>query len=292
MSGYVKDKKNTEQMIKMMKDKRKFIIYDTETTGLKKNYDRVIEFSADLYEQVDKKYEKTDSIEIYINQPVKPTPETIEVNHITAEFLQDKPKESDAWKQISAFLEKHSDAVLSGYNIDTFDNNFMDNMAIRNGGSFWSGDSIDIYKVVKENIDGKYKNLSTVFAKFCPKEQFDAHNSTGDIEATWKIAVAIAKENWFTTAQVAQLPVSVINYWFKDFGGRQGKYLFVTIKRGDEYIDVMYSHYEKGWKCRGDDKEKIITSSDTTQIEQQMNGIAQKHALENFTKITFAGKSA
>lgn len=290
-TGYTKEHKETDRMVAFMRNRRGFIIYDTETTGLKKNFDRVIEFSADYYGIENGIYTKTDGMEIYIHQPINPTPETIEVHGITPEFLADKPSEPEAWNVISDFFKRHSDAVLAGYNIATFDDVFMENMALRYDATFWDGDKIDIYKCVKENLDGKYKNLGVVFEKLCPGDTFEAHNSSGDIAATWKVAVALAKENWAKSGSAdSQTPVKALSYEYKDFGGRQGKYLFVKIKRGtNEYVKVMYSYYEKGWKACGKDKGKEFTESDKQQVEAQLNAEATKRGVDNFTKLTFDG---
>lgn len=115
------------QQNKLLKDFRKlqslldsgvtFIAFDTETTGLNSNSDRIIEIGA-------VKFDKTgilDKFETLVN-PQKAIPaECSEINHITNEMIKDAPLTQKALKDFSDFIK---DGILIAHNA-TFDLNFL-----------------------------------------------------------------------------------------------------------------------------------------------------------------------
>ncbi|WP_180899482.1 DNA polymerase III subunit epsilon [Martelella soudanensis] len=79
------------------------IIFDTETTGMDKNDDRLIEIGG--LELVDH-FPTGRTFHVYINPDGKTVhPEALQVHGITDEFLKDKPKFADIADDLLAFFE-------------------------------------------------------------------------------------------------------------------------------------------------------------------------------------------
>ncbi|WP_174804179.1 DNA polymerase III subunit epsilon [Martelella limonii] len=79
------------------------IIFDTETTGMDKHDDRVIEIGA--VELLDH-FPTGRTFHVYINADGKTVhPEALQVHGITDEFLKDKPKFADIADEMLAFFE-------------------------------------------------------------------------------------------------------------------------------------------------------------------------------------------
>ena len=97
-------------------------VYDTETTGVDKTTDEIIQFAA-------KKYVYTNGEWIAgpeINQLIKPykpiPPEVSAINHITNEMVENCPHMEDVMPDISTIMDAD---FWCGHNIIGFDNQFM-----------------------------------------------------------------------------------------------------------------------------------------------------------------------
>ena len=92
------------------------IYYDTETTGVKAERDRVIEIAA--YDPVLNK-----TFEQLINPCCLIPPDATAIHHITNEMVKDAPTFADIIPQFNAFCE--GDVVLIAHNNDNFDYHFL-----------------------------------------------------------------------------------------------------------------------------------------------------------------------
>ena len=127
-----KSKIVTEKFQNAIKNRKKICIFDVETTGLSKDKDRIVQFSAIIAEPNQYGiYQETSFLDLYIKQPVYMTQQVINIHHITNEFLEDKPMESEVVNEIYNFLKKAD--FISGYNIARFDIAFLDKMLGRFG---------------------------------------------------------------------------------------------------------------------------------------------------------------
>ncbi len=92
------------------------IFYDTETTGLFSNSDRIIELAAfDI--------KKNRTFEMLINPEMPISQESIDICHITNEMVADAPTFEKAGKDFLEFLGQ--DFVLIAHNNDAFDMPFL-----------------------------------------------------------------------------------------------------------------------------------------------------------------------
>ncbi|MDP1836629.1 MAG: DUF3820 family protein [Chlamydiales bacterium] len=100
------------------------IFYDTETTGISSENERIIEIAAyDPHREL--------SFCRFIN-PGRPIPaEATNIHHITDEMVKDAPGFPDVIKEFTEFCE--GDAVLIAHNNDAFDVHFLRKEHARNG---------------------------------------------------------------------------------------------------------------------------------------------------------------
>lgn len=263
------NKIESKKLVEAFKNGKKILIYDTETTGLDKVADVIVEYSAIVMERVNGKYQLTESFEQYIRPKFEMSEDVIRIHGITNEFLRDYPYEEEAYKNIKAFLNKHKDAIISGYNQYSYDDLMMYNLSLRQGDliSEHPSNYIDVYSVVKENIFEKKRNLSTMHALLCPNaSNIQFHNSSDDIKATWNVAVALYKRLSKAENTVKEKVIPTAFHWYEPGAGK--KYLFVTVKKSDgTYTKVYYDVYYKTWKS----KEIDIESVDINDLEKKLD---------------------
>lgn len=96
---------------------RRPIYYDTETTGIKADRDRIIELAA--FDPV----QNRTFIQL-INPGIPIPPEATAIHHITNEMVQDAPSFKEVAEAFTIFCE--SDSVLIAHNNDTFDKPFLE----------------------------------------------------------------------------------------------------------------------------------------------------------------------
>lgn len=135
---------------KNIANKRTIIVFDTETTGTKAATGYIVQISAvKLTPDNTGKYSMTDKLDLYIKPPISMPEEASKVNHITDEFLQDKPTESESFDEIySYFGDDTDDTVIAGYNVK-FDIGFLDALYKRQAGITFTPDEKRIVDVME-----------------------------------------------------------------------------------------------------------------------------------------------
>jgi DNA polymerase III alpha subunit (gram-positive type) len=241
--------KETLKFMKAVSEHRPFVIYDIESSGLNKTLDEVIEYSAIVFSWEPGGYKMTDSIECFIKPSFEISKESIAVHGFTNEYLSQFPGEKEVFPVIKAFLEKHKDAILMGYNQKRFDDEMMKSLCCRVGLSLPElFDEIDVFDMVKENIFEKKRNLQTMHELLCPGIEIRYHDSSGDIRATWNVAVALYKR---CIKKMNQKKNKVVYHSHTSANyGRGRNYLFVTVKdvSSNAFLNVFYDYYYKCWK--------------------------------------------
>ena len=92
------------------------IYYDTETTGIKADKDRIIEIAA--FDPV-----RNLSFERFVNPGIPIPPDATAIHHITNEMVAGAPSFEQIGKEFIAFCE--GDVVLIAHNNDAFDYHFL-----------------------------------------------------------------------------------------------------------------------------------------------------------------------
>lgn len=279
--AYWAHKDETNKFWKLVMEGHPFVVFDVETTGLKKGVDRIIEFSAIRMEKVGYYYRRTASYEWFIKPPFKMDPRVIEVHGITDEFLQDKPEEAEVWEQIKEVFT--GNPITMGYNV-SFDIKFVNEMFSRYGESF-EPEYIDAFTLVKENIfSNEHENkrkLSQISQLLFPDKTFEFHDSSEDILATWDVAVEILKHYVSTNPVVesSKPNANLISYEVKKYGAWKG--IFVTAELKGDYHDFYYDVKQSCWvqKYNMIPVFKLINMED---MEEQLNKIAAQKGIKHF----------
>lgn len=163
------------------------VIFDTETTGLDRSVDWIIQFSAI---KVDRESNKIlDKMNEYI-QPDRPYTMTINAyikHRIHPDFLKDKPYFKDLAKQIYDFIQG---CDLLTYNGLSFDIPFLVEHFRREGIS-WNPMEVNCYDSFQEQMRRNRNNLEEVFKRYCGRTMeeagLQAHDGMSDVKACYAI---------------------------------------------------------------------------------------------------------
>ena len=161
------------------KDKvMKFVVVDTETTGLKASNGRIVQLSAVKY--VD--WEPVETWDTYIDPgKVKIGAEATKVNGITNEMLIGKP----SIKQVShSFVDFVGEAAVVGYNLQ-FDLKFLYAEGINL--TEIKRKYYDVLALARKYYKGELYSFSLMDVASHNRIYFNAHNSLHDCLATGEI---------------------------------------------------------------------------------------------------------
>lgn len=185
----------------------KILLEDTETTGLNKQKDKIIEIGA-IYKDTDSG--ESEEFHRYIKYPEYPDnfQDAVKIHGLSPEVLEEKGIENkEAYNEFIGFMDskvskfdKTDKCIVSGYNV-VFDIGFVRNFFYANGnrhyGSYFFSMPLEVSTFVMEAVlNGwippleNYK-LSTIAEHFNLK--FEAHSAIEDIKITEKIFQIMVK---------------------------------------------------------------------------------------------------
>lgn len=222
---------------------REVVVFDLETTGLSRTSDRIIELAAVRYHlDDDLNMHEEDTLHLFINPRKTLSEEIIELTGISNEQLADMPTEEDVFEEIQDFFENFT---VAGYNIETFDVAFMENLYGRVGCKFRPAGCIDGIKMARDRLvkdrdvtDFKLASVAGFFGI-----SFHAHQAIEDARATAKVIQLLLKEYQKTEQKqpdiaptgIIQPEVTKIAYWA---GFKGHPRLYVTTEAGTVYYDI------------------------------------------------------
>jgi DNA polymerase-3 subunit epsilon len=172
------------------------ISFDLETTGVHPQKDFIIEFTMQRFHYDPKlhRYVKKGYMDLFIKPPILVPEEATKVNHITNEFLEDKPKIEDVFPKIRAFIGPESNVVFVGYNIKKFDLLFLDRIYMSLAGrhaEICDERTIDVMLMAKECVfPEECPNRSMTLTNLCSVFNMSSdefHKSSTDVEMTNKL---------------------------------------------------------------------------------------------------------
>lgn len=184
--------RESEMALSLIRSKEPIIVYDLETTGLSPKSANIIQFSGDLYScKATGKYEKEDSLNIYICQDMPLPAKIVELTGITdGKLAIEGISEGLAAYKIRAFFERAK--IISGYNNKKFDDAFIDKLFLKYYNMpFVPEKEIDVFAIAKELID--VDDLCEPHYKLCniadyyKVTQEGFHNAAVDIDNTWRV---------------------------------------------------------------------------------------------------------
>ena len=222
-----------------------YVVFDTETTGLKPSECDVIEFSA---VKADKDGNMIDEIDIYIN-PGYPLPEKIvEITGITDKELEEKGiSREEAVMKIKSFMGDLP--VIVGYNVG-FDISFVSALYDKAGESFSYTTAFDVLKLARCMLPKPHKLINV--CETLSLSGFQFHRSIDDAKATLEVFKKLLSDYQIDAPQDA-LEVTGCNRWKKYSFDR----IYVNNKNNASiYFDVN----EEKWVIGGDYEEEDVTS--------------------------------
>lgn len=175
-----------EVLLKELERGRPLIVFDLETTGLKKLTDRILSFSAVKVAYDGISFRELNRINQFINPEMQISQEISSINGITNEMVADKPTEDEAAGIIRNFIGENS--LIAGYNSKNFDEGFVDAMYQRVFGENFSYDlHIDVFPMAKELLESDKYKLSVVAEKYGLDMGLTFHQSMDDVIATTRV---------------------------------------------------------------------------------------------------------
>ena len=175
-----------EVLLKELEKGRPLIVFDLETTGLKKLTDRILSFSAVKVTYDGISFREVNRINQFINPEMQIPQEVSNINGITNEMVADKPTEDEAAEIIKGFIGEN--AIVAGYNSKNFDEGFVDAMYQRVFGENFSYDlHTDVFPMAKELLESDKYKLSVVAEKYGLDMGLTFHQSMDDVIATTRV---------------------------------------------------------------------------------------------------------
>ena len=158
---------------------RPLVFLDTETTGLDKTRDRIIEFSAiKIFPDGSEK-----ELTLRINPQIPIPQEATEIHGITDKDVADCPKFYQCAVAIRKFLK---DSDLAGFNIIRFDLPLLENEFRRINMEFSrEGRNLIDSQIIFHLLEPR--NLEAAYKKYCGKELNNAHSAEADVRATVEV---------------------------------------------------------------------------------------------------------
>jgi DNA polymerase-3 subunit epsilon len=157
---------------------KRAIFYDTETTGVKPNSDRIIELAA-----YDATLEKT---YVQLINPKIPIPKTsTDICHITDDMVKDAPPFSEIAKDFLDFCG--DDCFLIAHNNDNFDKPFLEAEFARNNVTFPELSYLDSLKWARKYRNDLPRHSLQYLREVYGFEENQAHRALDDVIILHKV---------------------------------------------------------------------------------------------------------
>jgi len=260
-----------------------FIVFDTETTGLKSEIDYIVELAAQKYRVTDNKkgsIEKIQELHVYLKPPFYMDQSVIDVHGITNDFLSDKPTESELFPVIKDFFTwkdaqgRNRRPIILGYNVD-FDMRMLDALYARQDETLDRMFVMDILEMsrdlvvphdVETYIKARYVGEPEVIAKKLGKiyqlgnlvgmygldNDIQFHSAADDTEATCRLLRCFYNEYKKLPKPGEGLLSINFTYYFKGFNKEQAG-LWVDTNAGK----LFFSTFNKAWMSATINLDKI-----------------------------------
>lgn len=258
----------------------KYIVLDTETTGLNAAEDEILQVSIIDNEGA-----------VLFDSYIKPTQHTEwaeaeRIHHITPEMVADAPTIAEVMPEINDILNRYDKIV--GYNLK-FDKAFLEN----NGAEFLSTEYADVMKMFApiygewNDQRGSYKwqklTIAADYYGYDWSEHKEAHNSLGDCYATlhvYKEINEVIKNQKSEYMLLGRLEMDC-NYYL-GAGNRNSKHLWAGTPK--EQIEKMKELYSKlvvkpEWLS-----EKNISDYEKAMLPQEKVENEKEQSLKSFAR--------
>jgi len=284
-----------QQLLSVLEENvgKELIVFDTETTGLSKETDRIIQLSA-VKCVIDEgaQFHEIGRLNTYINPERKLEPKIVKLTGITDEKLSHYTNEDTQWPVILDFFG--SSPVLCGHNIITFDIPMMSAAYKRHDAPFLPT-ALDTLKMAQElhlkEEAGSHK-LSDLTTHFGLDYGLAFHNAMDDVTATTRLLRFFVEEYMEKKAigdpdapEKIQTKVTSCWTWTSDWndpkGGGKMQRLYVRVKHENRVVWMNQKRpYNWGEKDKGS-----IDMFDMQEIENQTLKLCDCSSLDELSKF-------
>lgn len=180
----------------------KLVIFDIETTGLDREKDFIIQFSAIKYDKHDP--ENIETYSTYIRPVGSYTMSVAAINkhHITPKFLEDKPTFLDVALDIYNFID---DCALLTYNGLSFDAPFL-KREFKDAGIDWGFSDIPFYDAFLEEKRRNGNTLDDTYKRYMGSSMeengLNPHDALSDCKATLSVFLEQQKQKFYEPEQI------------------------------------------------------------------------------------------
>jgi DNA polymerase III subunit epsilon len=188
------------------------IYYDTETTGVKPQTDRIVEIAA-----FDPKLDKT--FEMFVNPGIPIPEEAAAIHGISDDMVKDAP----SFKEVGAAFQEFcsGDCVLIAHNNDNFDRHFLKEEYLRNGLDYPEFEMLDSLKWARKYRPDLPKHSLQYLRVVYGFDENRAHRALDDVIVLHQVFSAMIDD--LTMEQVIQLLQAPLDIETMPFGKYQGR---------------------------------------------------------------------
>lgn len=225
------------------RDGTEFIVFDTETTGIR-DTDTIVELAALRCRVSGKKASVVEVLDLFIRPPVPMDEKVVAVHGITNEFLDGMPPEEDVFPRIREFFGNRP--ILVGHNVG-FDEKMLSSLYRRNGASLSFQIGLDTLEMARDLFEGK-ETESYSLQDLAGAAGLDAglsfHHAMDDVKATLRLLSFCYQEYREQPDPPENLTELYIRYLYfrKGYNKYQTGVCVVT-----DYGTVCYSNFRKRW---------------------------------------------
>ena len=261
--------KHKRQFLPLLKEGKKILIFDTETTGLEKHAN-IIQFSGVEYLITKTGLKPINMVDQYINPEFSLPAKITEITGITDEMLGTAPTENKVAGQIVNFIND-VDVVLA-YNAK-FDLYKVEGMCERNHLQVPCKPVIDILEMARDCVskeDSGSHKLCDVFHYFYPEKNVEFHSAIEDVRATAMVLCKCIEEYRVHEEQLKRQVKVVYGRMIINPHQRSQQRYKLMLSEGD-FGDVYYDKICKRWDCKKTKQaQKIFADIDMSNVEEQV----------------------
>lgn len=191
---------------------KRFIYYDTETTGIRAEKDRIIEIAA--YDPELKR-----EFAMLVNPGVPIPKEASDIHGITDDMVAAAPSFAEAGAQFIAFCE--GDVALVAHNNDNFDRHFLTHECKRHQLELPAFDMVDSLKWARKYRPDLPRHSLQFLRQIYGFEENNAHRALDDVVVLYQVFSAMIDD--LTAETVLKLLTGQEETDVMPFGKHQGK---------------------------------------------------------------------
>lgn len=261
----------TSTILKELVNDFEFLIFfDTETTGLKTDKDKIIQLSAI---KTDKNLNEIDRFNSYANPyPLLISPKITEITGIRMSDVENAPLEKEMISQFNIFS---TNCCFIAYNSE-FDSDMLNNAFLR-AGINRKIKHFDVREMAYDTVpNSKDFKLSTVCDFIGLKREGSFHNSMYDVEMMLDFFKTFYRQYiTFEDIEISKPKVKVfaLNPW--SIG--KNRRIYVPTSCGSFYYDIIKKHWGE--------KDASFDDANMCDVEAQAIKMANKKGYDNLSKV-------